>query len=78
MKRIAHISDLHFGTENKQIADALYDDITIRTPDVIVVSGDLTQRARTRQFNNAKKYLDRFPFAKIIVLLAHSSVLPFQ
>ncbi len=67
MKKIAHISDLHFGTENKEIAEALLKDITKCEPDLIVVSGDLTQRARTKQFKAAKKYLDRFKFPKIIV-----------
>ena len=67
MKKIAHISDLHFDTEDKQIAEALLRDINEIGCDVLVVSGDLTQRARSGQFKNAKKYLDRFPFPKVIV-----------
>lgn len=67
MKKIAHISDLHFGTEDKKIAEVLLTDIKEAQPDVVVVSGDLTQRARTKQFEAAKDYLAKLPFPKIIV-----------
>jgi 3',5'-cyclic AMP phosphodiesterase CpdA len=36
-------------------------------PDLIVVSGDLTQRARKKQFAAAREFLERFPFPQIIV-----------
>lgn len=66
MKKLVHISDLHFGTENKSAAEDLINDINEISPDLVIVSGDLTQRARTNQFKAAKKYLDRIPFKKII------------
>ncbi|RPI72755.1 MAG: metallophosphoesterase [Ignavibacteriales bacterium] len=65
MKKLVHISDLHFGKENKIIAGDLIRDIKELSPDLVVVSGDLTQRARTRQFKSAKEYLERIPFKKI-------------
>ena len=36
-------------------------------PDVVVVSGDLTQRARTEQFKEARRFLDSLPTPQIIV-----------
>ncbi len=67
MKKILHISDLHFGRADLRIAEALYEDVQTQFPDIIVVSGDLTQRARTSQFLAAKDYLKRFPFPMLIV-----------
>jgi 3',5'-cyclic AMP phosphodiesterase CpdA len=66
MKKLVHISDLHFGKENKSAAEDLIKDINGISPDLVVVSGDLTQRARTNQFKAAKKYLDRIHFKKIV------------
>ena len=67
MKTIAHISDLHFGTEDRVIADGLLKDLSEKNPSLVVVSGDLTQRARSGQFKAAKEYLDKLRFPKIIV-----------
>jgi 3',5'-cyclic AMP phosphodiesterase CpdA len=67
MKRIIHISDLHFGTENVAIVKALLKDINTIKPDLIVVSGDLTQRARTHQFKLAGDFIAQINFPKIIV-----------
>ncbi len=67
MKSIAHISDIHFGTEEKTIAAGLIEDINHLSPDLIVVSGDLTQRARTNQFKAAKAFLEKLKSKKLIV-----------
>src|SRR6185503_427357 len=58
MRRIAHLSDLHFGTEDPLIAETLLVDLAHQEPDLVVVSGDLTQRARKSQFMAARDYLD--------------------
>ena len=67
MKTIAHISDLHFGAADPLIAERLAESIASARPDLLVVSGDLTQRARRTQFAEARAYLDRFRMPKIIV-----------
>jgi 3',5'-cyclic AMP phosphodiesterase CpdA len=67
MRRIAHISDLHFGTEESAIADGLLADISGQLCHLLVVSGDLTQRARSHQFIAARAYLDRIPLPRIVV-----------
>ncbi|HET6399744.1 MAG TPA: metallophosphoesterase [Candidatus Thermoplasmatota archaeon] len=61
MRRIAHVSDLHFGREDAGIAKDLRRDLDEVRADLVVVSGDLTQRARRRQFEAARAYLDSLP-----------------
>lgn len=67
MKKIVHISDLHFGTVEKKIEKAILKDIKTLEPDLLIVSGDLTQRARGSQFRQAKKFLDQLDCKKIII-----------
>lgn len=67
MTSIAHLSDLHFGTEDEAIAKRLLDELAELRPDITVVSGDLTQRARRAQFAAARDYLDRLPKPLVVV-----------
>lgn len=67
MKIIAHLSDLHFGTEDVTIARAVQRDVTAARPDLVVVSGDLTQRARKSQFRAAALYLATLPVPQLII-----------
>jgi len=67
MRKIAHISDIHFGTEDFSITEGLINDLNIIAPDVLVVSGDLTQRARNNQFVKAGLFLSRLNFSQIII-----------
>lgn len=67
MKTIAHLSDLHFGTEVPAVAEALVADVRARAPSLVIVSGDLTQRARGNQFRAAREYLSRLPRPQLIV-----------
>ncbi len=67
MKTLAHVSDLHFGTEDRGIAESLLSDLREFSPALVVVSGDLTQRARRAQFRAARDYLKRIPFPQLII-----------
>lgn len=67
MKKIAHISDLHFGRINEPVLRDLILTIDGLAPDLLVVSGDLTQRARSEQFTSAAQFLERFKMPKIVV-----------
>ncbi|MBV7407993.1 metallophosphoesterase [Maritimibacter sp. DP1N21-5] len=58
MKRIVHLSDLHFGRTRPELLQPLVAAVTEVAPDLVVVSGDLTQRARTREFRAARHFLD--------------------
>ncbi|HEY0044078.1 MAG TPA: metallophosphoesterase, partial [Allosphingosinicella sp.] len=46
MTSIAHLSDVHFGRHDPQIVEAVNAFLFERRPDLVVVSGDFTQRAR--------------------------------
>lgn len=67
MKTLAHLSDLHFGAEDRVLAERLAEDVARAEPTVIAISGDLTQRARPREFAAAKAWIDRLPGAKVVV-----------
>lgn len=67
MRTIAHLSDLHFGREDPRVVEAVLEDLAAARPDLVVVSGDLTQRARRRQFQAARAFLDRFPAPVLVV-----------
>ena len=67
MRRIAHISDLHFGRHSGAVADALIRSINDHQPHVIALSGDFTQRARTEEFTAARDFLNRLPQPKVLV-----------
>ena len=55
--RIAHISDPHFGTEVPVVRDALRADLLAAPFDLLLVTGDITQRARRAQFAAARDFL---------------------
>ena len=74
MKTIAHISDLHFGREDPRIVTGLLVALHAAAPDVIVVSGDLTQRAKKKQFRAAKAFLEEMPKAPRIVVPGNHDV----
>lgn len=59
MSVLLQISDTHFGTEQPQVVEALVALATQQRPDVVVLSGDITQRARPGQFRAAKAFVDR-------------------
>src|SRR5437868_445629 len=67
MRVIVHLSDLHFGRVDYAVIDPLVEAVGQIKPDVVAVSGDLTQRARSEQFKEAREFLDRLPSPQIIV-----------
>ncbi|MBU2664108.1 metallophosphoesterase [Actinoplanes bogorensis] len=56
--RLAHITDLHFGAEVPAVVAGLLDDVVAQDVDRVLVSGDLTMRARDEQFEAARELLD--------------------
>lgn len=59
MTRLLHLSDLHFGRDRPELAEPLLKTIATLNPDLVVISGDFTQRARISQFERAARFLDR-------------------
>lgn len=68
MADVLHISDLHFGPPFlRDRAEAALQLARQLQPDAVVVSGDLTQRAKSRQFREAASYLERFEAPTVVV-----------
>jgi 3',5'-cyclic AMP phosphodiesterase CpdA len=67
LRRIVHISDVHFGTVDPLVADRVSAAVNELRPHVVVVSGDLTQRARSQEFKLARAFLDSLPKPQIVV-----------
>ena len=59
MTTILQISDAHFGTERAPVVEALLELARSESPDLVVFSGDITQRARRSQFSGARRFIDR-------------------
>lgn len=57
MTSLLHLSDLHVGTERVELMSALQRFCARERPALIVASGDITQRARRRQFDEAFAFL---------------------
>jgi 3',5'-cyclic AMP phosphodiesterase CpdA len=67
MRSIVHLSDIHFGSVDPLVLEPLIEAIRELNPDMVAVSGDLTQRARSYQFEQAREFLDRLPKPQIVV-----------
>lgn len=59
MSVLLQISDTHFGTERPPVVEALVRLARGQRPDLVVLSGDITQRARRSQFQAARRFIDR-------------------
>ena len=67
MRTIVHLSDLHFGRVDPVVLEPLRSRIEALEPHLLVVSGDLTQRAKPRQFREAKAFLETLPKPQLVV-----------
>ena len=67
MRTLVHLSDLHFGRVDTGILEPLIALVGRIKPDLVVVSGDLTQRARRVEFAAARRFLDALPAPQIVV-----------
>ncbi len=79
MIRLLHVSDLHFGPPYvPHIGEALLDRAPQLEPHAIVVSGDLTQRAKREQFAAAREFLDRLPAVPKVIVPGNHDVPLFR
>jgi 3',5'-cyclic AMP phosphodiesterase CpdA len=67
MTRIAHLTDLHFGADDPAVVDALVDELNADPPDLVAISGDLTQGARLGEFRAARAFMDRLRAPRLVV-----------
>ncbi|MCW8087223.1 metallophosphoesterase family protein [Sabulicella glaciei] len=67
MIRLAFLSDLHFGEGTLKAEEALLDDLLAADPSAVLVGGDLTRRARAREFAAAQRFLARLERPVLVV-----------
>jgi 3',5'-cyclic AMP phosphodiesterase CpdA len=71
---ILQISDPHFGTEREPVAKALLSCARELKPDLLIVSGDITQRARTTQFERASSFVRELGASHVLVIPGNHDV----
>lgn len=67
MRKLLHVSDLHFGRVNHSLVEPLVEAAGAVAPDLVVISGDFTQRARRQQYRAARTFLARLPEPQLVV-----------
>lgn len=75
--KIIHLSDLHFGTETPEIVTELIRAMTKAKPDLIIISGDFTQRATTTEFKNAQDFINKLP-APVFCVPGNHDIPPYK
>lgn len=68
MATIAHLSDVHFGRHDPVVVAAVEAFLYKQRPDLVVISGDFTQRARVAQYELACAFVDRIEAQGLTVL----------
>ena len=68
MSVLLQISDTHFGTERPQVVEALVAFAGDVRADLVVLSGDITQRAKRAEFDAARRLVERLPPAPLIAI----------
>jgi 3',5'-cyclic AMP phosphodiesterase CpdA len=67
MRTIVHLSDLHFGRTDPALIEPLIANVNGIGADLVVISGDLTQRAKQAQFEEARDFLARLMPPRLVV-----------
>lgn len=67
MRTLVHITDLHFGKLTPGAPARLERRIRDLDPDMCIISGDLTMRARPREWRQARAFIDRLPGFPMVV-----------
>ena len=62
-----HLTDLHFGAEDPAVVAALLAEIRADPPDLVAISGDLTQGARRPEFRAARGFIDALGAPTLVV-----------
>jgi 3',5'-cyclic AMP phosphodiesterase CpdA len=65
---LLQVSDAHFGTERAEVVEALVELSREVRPDLLVLSGDLTQRARRSQFEAAAQFVKRLATPHVLAI----------
>jgi 3',5'-cyclic AMP phosphodiesterase CpdA len=64
--RIVHLSDVHFGAEDREALTAVESFISHVKPEAVIIAGDITQSGRRREFEAARQWFDNLGIAPIV------------
>ena len=78
MTTLLQISDTHFGTEQPPVLRALARLVQQQQVDHVLLSGDITQRAREEQFAAARAWLDTLPVQRTVALPGNHDISLFR
>ncbi len=78
MTVLLQISDTHFGTERPPVVEALARLTERQRPDVLVLSGDITQRATRPQFSAARRFIDRLAVPRFVAIPGNHDISLFN
>jgi len=67
VRKIAHLSDMHFGSHEPLVTADLVKSVHAEKTDLVVLSGDFTQRARRWQFKAARDFVNQLPEPKLVI-----------
>lgn len=74
MTVVLHISDTHFGTERPLVVQALERLARAHAPSMVILSGDITQRARKEEFAAAGSFMDRLSVPSRLVIAGNHDI----
>lgn len=77
MTRLVHLTDLHFGAHDPEVVEALVADINADPPDLIAISGDLTQGGHHAEFRAAKAFMRRL-HAPTLTVPGNHDITPYN
>ena len=75
MRRVVQISDPHFGTIRPELVDPMIETVNGLSPDLVILSGDLTQRAKDGEYAQAMTMLSRVEAPVLVVPGNHDTPL---
>ncbi len=78
MTTLLQISDTHFGTERPRVVEALVELTHRLRPDLLVLSGDITQRAKPSQFRAARAFVDRLQVPRVLAIPGNHDISLFN
>jgi len=78
MTVLLQISDPHFGTERPSVLEALIRLVRQKSPDLLVLSGDITQRATRAQFSAARRFVDRLAVPRFVAIPGNHDISLFN
>ncbi|HUF61385.1 MAG TPA: metallophosphoesterase [Verrucomicrobiales bacterium] len=67
MIRILHLSDPHFGAADPAVAARFLAEAGELSPDLTVLSGDLTMRARRSELAEARNFIEHLPRPRLVI-----------